>query len=62
MDALNLSDEQIDIDTELFIIYQIKNFELIKAYFDIDSLDEVKELVKRYVTVDETAKIGLKAI
>jgi hypothetical protein len=62
LDALNLSDEQIDIDTELFIIYQIKNFELIKAYFDIDSLDEVKELVKRYVTVDETAKIGLKAI
>lgn len=62
LDALNLSDEQIDIDTELFIIYQIKNFELIKAYFDIDSLDEVKELVKRYVAVDETAKIGLKAI
>lgn len=62
LDVLHRSDADIDIDTELFVIYQIKNYEKILAYFDEDTLGETKEKLKRYVAVDETAKIMLKVV
>lgn len=60
LDALNMQDGEIDIDTELYCIYQIKNWELIRAYCDESDFDAVAEAVKRCIAVDETAKIGLR--
>lgn len=60
--SLNLSDEECDIDTELFLIYQIKNFELIKAFFDVTQLEEIRERLEGVVEVSESIRIGLKAV
>lgn len=60
--SLNLSDEECDIDTELFLIYQIKNFELIKAFFDVTKLEEIRESLEGVVDVSESVRIGLKAV
>lgn len=60
--SLNLSDEECDIDTELFLIYQIKNFELIKAFFDVTKLEEIRERLEGVVDVSESIRIGLKAV
>ena len=60
LSALNMQDEEIDIDAELYLIYQIKNWELIQAYFSEDGFEETATAIKRCITVDETAKIGLK--
>ena len=62
-DMLNISKEDdFDIDTELYLIYQIKNWDLIKAYFDIDKLEETKEVLERFILATETAKISLKEV
>ena len=60
--SLNLSDKECDIDTELFLIYQIKNFELIKAFFDVSKLEEIRERLEGVVEVSESIRIGLKAV
>ena len=60
--SLNLSDKECDIDTELFLIYQIKNFELIKAFFDVAKLEEIRERLEGVVEVSESIRIGLKAV
>lgn len=60
LNALNMQDGEIDIDTELYCIYQIKNWELIRAYCDESDFEMVAESVKRCIIVDETAKIGLR--
>ena len=60
LDVLNLQDGELDLDTELYLIYQIKNWQLIRAYFDENRLDEIVDAVKRCIIVDETAKIGLR--
>lgn len=60
--SLNLSDKECDIDTELFLIYQIKNFELIKAFFDVSKLEEIRERLEGIVEVSESIRIGLKAV
>ena len=60
--SLNLSDKECDIDTELFLIYQIKNFELIKAFFDVTKLEEIRERLEGVVKVSESIRIGLKAV
>lgn len=49
-----------DLDEELFFIYKIKNYEKIKAYLPDEKESEIIEAVKRYVRVDENAKIALK--
>lgn len=60
--SLNLSDKECDIDMELFLIYQIKNFELIKAFFDVTKLEEIRERLEGVVKVSESIRIGLKAV
>lgn len=60
--VLNVDAESLDIDEELYFIYQIKNWELIRAFFDTTNLEEVRNAVARYVAVDETLKIGIKQI
>lgn len=62
LDSLNLTEGDIDIDTELYLIYQIKNWELIRAFFDTKDMKSISDAVKRCVSVDETAKIMLKAV
>lgn len=62
LSSLNLSDKECDIDTELFLIYQIKNFELIKAFFDVSKLEEIRERLEGVVEVSESIIIGLKAV
>ena len=58
--ALNMTEDDIDIDTELYLIYQIHNWQLITAFFDEETFDETAEQIKRYVTVNETVKVGIK--
>lgn len=60
--VLNVEPEKLDIDEELYFIYQIKNYKLIRAFFDTDRLSEVTETLKRYIAVDETPKIAIKAM
>lgn len=60
-DMLSLSSEE-DMDVELYMIYQIKNWELIKSYFDTSKLEEAKEVLSRYMTASEIVKIGLKEV
>lgn len=60
-DMLNkeVSDD-FDIDTELYLIYQIKNYDYIKAYFDTDKLEETKDILNCYLIATQTPKISLK--
>lgn len=60
LDVLHMQEGEIDLDAELYYIYQIKNWDLIQAYFPEDDFDQVAEEVKRCIMVDETAKIGLR--
>lgn len=52
--------EELDADEELYYIYKIKNWELIRAFFPLENFDEVAEDLRKYVIVDETPKIELK--
>lgn len=52
--------EDLDADEELYYIYKIKNWELVKAFFPLKNFEAVKAELKRYVIVDETPKIELK--
>lgn len=58
--ALNMTEDDIDIDTELYLIYQIHNWQLITAFFEEETFEETAEQIKRYVTVNETVKVGIK--
>lgn len=58
--ALNMTEDDIDIDTELYLIYQINNWRLIRAFFDEDTFEQTAAEIKRYVTVNETVKVGIK--
>ena len=58
--ALNMTEDDIDIDTELYLIYQIHNWQLITEFFDEYTFEETAEQIKRYGTVNETVKVGIK--
>ena len=58
--ALNMTEDDIDIDTELYLIYQIHNWKLITAFFDEATFEQTAAEIKRYVTVNETVKVGIK--
>lgn len=60
-DMLNKkASDDFDIDIELYLIYQIKNYEYIKAYFDTDKLEETKDILNCYLSATQTPKISLK--
>ncbi len=61
LDALNMRENEINIDEELYLIYQIQNWKLILAFFDEARFEETAESIKRCILVDETVKIGLRA-
>ena len=61
LDALNMQENEINIDEELYLIYQIQNWKLITAFFEEATFEETAESIKRCILVDETVKIGLRA-
>lgn len=60
MNILKIEETALDVDVELYLIYRIKNWELIRAFFPIENIKELKEAITCYVLVDETPKIGLE--
>nr|WP_317357934.1 hypothetical protein [uncultured Tyzzerella sp.] len=48
-----------DLDVELFTINKIKNYDKVKAFFNVDD-KELKENLKKYISLDETVKITIK--
>lgn len=52
--------EELSADEELYYIYKIKNWELIRAFFPLENFAELASELKKYVIVDETPKIELK--
>lgn len=48
-----------DLDVELFTINKIKNYDKVKAFFNVDD-KELKENLKKYIRLDETVKITIK--
>lgn len=57
---LGKTDDELSIDEELYYIYKIKNWELIRAFFDTSNFEQLAKELKKYIAVDETPKIGLK--
>ncbi len=51
---------KVDMDEELYYVYKIKNYELIKIFFDASDLPSVTEALKQCIIVEETPKITLK--
>lgn len=62
MDMLRktLGDGKLEADEELYYIYKIKNWELVRAFFSQENFSGMVEELKKYVTVDETPRIELK--
>lgn len=56
-----MQENEINIDEELYLIYQIQNWKLITAFFEETTFEETAESIKRCILVDETVKIGLRA-
>lgn len=48
-----------DLDVELFTINKIKNYDKVKAFFNVDD-KELKENLKKYIRLNETVKITIK--
>lgn len=55
-----LGNTEADIDEELYFISRIKNYELIRTFFDENDLEHYKAEVKKCVMIDETPKITVK--
>lgn len=53
------------MDTELFLIGKIINWQLIEAFFDTENEDKFNKLkneIKKCIIVDETVKIAAKSV
>lgn len=61
LDALNMRENEINIDEELYLIYQIENWRLITAFFEEANFEKTAESVKNLIYVDENVKIGVRA-
>ena len=48
-----------DLDVELFTINKIKNYDKVKAFFNVDD-KELKENLKKYISLDEIVKVTIK--
>ncbi len=55
-----LGDPALKADEELYYIYKIKNWELVRAFFPAEDFRALAEELKKYVIVDETPRIELK--
>ena len=61
LSVLKLEEGERDIDVELFFIYKIKNWELIKSFLGEKDIEDKMRKIKKYVGIDESIKIALKA-
>lgn len=48
-----------DLDVELFTINKIKNYDKVKAFFDVDDT-YLKDNIKKYISLDENVKVTIK--
>lgn len=62
MDVLKLSEEDFNLDEELYYIYQIKKYELIKAYLNENQLSGMLDEIRKYIVVEETVKVEVKPL
>lgn len=62
VDILGIFDEQFDLDEELYYIYQIKKYELIKAFLNEEQLPALTEQLKKCMIVEETVKVEVKQL
>lgn len=51
---------ELEADVELYYIYRIKNWELVRAFFPAEDFGSLAGELRKYVTVDETPRIELK--
>lgn len=62
IDVLGIQEEDFNLDEELYYIYQIKKYELIKAFLDEEKLPELVEQLKKCMVVEETVKVEVKPL
>ena len=62
VDILGILDEEFDLDEELYYIYQIKKYELIKAFINEEQLPALTEQLKKCMIVEETVKVEVKQL
>lgn len=60
MNVLGLSEDEFNLDEELYYIYQIKKYELMKAFIDEERIPELVEQLKKCLVVEETVKVEVK--
>lgn len=48
-----------DLDVELFTINKIKNYDKVKAFFDVNDT-YLKDNIKKYISLDENVKVTIK--
>ncbi len=63
--VLGVADSELSMDTELFLIGKIVNWQLIEAFFDTENEDKFNKLrseVKKCIMVDDTVKIATKSV
>lgn len=63
--VLGVADAELSMDTELFLIGKIVNWQLIEAFFDTENEDKFNKLrseVKKCIMVDDTVKIATKSV
>lgn len=63
--VLAVDKSELEMDTELFLIGKIMNWQLIEAFFDTEDeskFNKLKSDVKKCIMVDETVKIATKSV
>lgn len=63
--VLAVDKSTLEMDTELFLIGKIMNWQLIEAFFDTEDeskFNKLKNEVKKCIIVDETVKIATKSV
>lgn len=62
MNVIGLTEADFNLDEELYYIYQIKKFELIKAFISEEDLQALKEQIKKCMIVEEAVKVEVKPL
>lgn len=63
--VLKVDKATLEMDTELFLIGKIMNWQLIEAFFDTNDetkFNKLKNEVKKCITVDEIVKVATKSV
>ncbi|MBQ8982689.1 MAG: hypothetical protein IJ079_03795 [Lachnospiraceae bacterium] len=60
MDVIGLTEDNFNLDEELYYIYQIKKYNLIKAYLSEEELTKLAEEIRKCMVVEETVKVTVK--